>query len=300
MCMLRRYMYMYRYINVIYRKLATKPVWSRLSSLAFRPGSVFQPLLFLYQCYLKELLLLEHIHPLEEKLFFFYYVKIGAGSGLASTWVQTSIQSIDELVSLHECISRFCCGEWCWNEWISVALLVGCLCPVMRFCFVLLDASIWSFVYNDTTMYVLLDAVRMWNLNLLKDKYPGPKFNIKMSYWNRKSHCGDKTILWLSYLHDGISILVRWHLYIESGPNISVAQCKTAVTAVCMHGSCCILALSRRYVVLSMIEICKYIVNVVVFILISYRICSRDVDNMCSVEFRFIFNFTQPNRGPFY
>ena len=29
------------------RKPATKPVWSRLSSLAFRPGSVFQPLLFL-------------------------------------------------------------------------------------------------------------------------------------------------------------------------------------------------------------------------------------------------------------
>ena len=37
-------------------------------------------------------------------------------------------------------------------------------------------------------------------------KYPGPRFNIKMtSYWYRKSHCGDKTILRPSYLHNGIS-----------------------------------------------------------------------------------------------
>ena len=35
---------------------------------------------------------------------------------------------------------------------------------------------------------------------------PGPQFNIKMtSYQCRKSHCGYKTILWLSYLHNGIS-----------------------------------------------------------------------------------------------
>ena len=34
---------------------------------------------------------------------------------------------------------------------------------------------------------------------------PEPWFNIKMSsYQYRKSHCGDKTILWPSYLHNGI------------------------------------------------------------------------------------------------
>ena len=34
----------------------------------------------------------------------------------------------------------------------------------------------------------------------------GGWFNIKMpSYQFRKSHCGDKTILWSSYLHNGIS-----------------------------------------------------------------------------------------------
>ena len=37
-------------------------------------------------------------------------------------------------------------------------------------------------------------------------KDPGPRFNIKMtSYQYRKSHCGDKTILPPSYLHNGIS-----------------------------------------------------------------------------------------------
>ena len=41
-------------------------------------------------------------------------------------------------------------------------------------------------------------------------------FNIKMSaYQYRKSHCRHKTILRPSM---GFPILVRWHLYIESGP----------------------------------------------------------------------------------
>ena len=36
--------------------------------------------------------------------------------------------------------------------------------------------------------------------------YPGPRFNINMSsYQYRKSHCGDKTVVRSSYLHNGIS-----------------------------------------------------------------------------------------------
>ena len=34
---------------------------------------------------------------------------------------------------------------------------------------------------------------------------PGPRFNIKMSYQYRKSHCGDKTVVRSSYLRNGIS-----------------------------------------------------------------------------------------------
>ena len=39
-----------------------------------------------------------------------------------------------------------------------------------------------------------------------RSKYPGPWFNIKMpSYQYRKSHCGDKTVVRSSYLHNGVS-----------------------------------------------------------------------------------------------
>ena len=43
---------------------------------------------------------------------------------------------------------------------------------------------------------------------------PGPWFNIKMSsYQYRKSHCGDKTVITLSYLHNGISYTGKTSLY---------------------------------------------------------------------------------------
>ena len=47
---------------------------------------------------------------------------------------------------------------------------------------------------------------RWWLLISWWHKEPGPWFNINMSsYQYRKSHCGDKTILPPSYLHNGIS-----------------------------------------------------------------------------------------------
>ena len=43
---------------------------------------------------------------------------------------------------------------------------------------------------------------------------PGPWFNIKMSsYQYRKSHCGDKTVVRSSYLHNGISYTGKIPLY---------------------------------------------------------------------------------------
>ena len=43
-------------------------------------------------------------------------------------------------------------------------------------------------------------------LIVLNSLRPGPWFNIKMSsYQYRKSHCGDKTVVRSSYLHNGIS-----------------------------------------------------------------------------------------------
>ena len=48
----------------------------------------------------------------------------------------------------------------------------------------------------------------------------GPWFNIKMSsYQYRKSHCGDKTIYYDRLISTmGFRILVKRHLYTESGP----------------------------------------------------------------------------------
>ena len=43
---------------------------------------------------------------------------------------------------------------------------------------------------------------------------PGPRFNIKMSsYQNRKFHCGDKTVVTSSYLHNGIFYTCKISLY---------------------------------------------------------------------------------------
>ena len=50
----------------------------------------------------------------------------------------------------------------------------------------------------------------------ISPNHPGPWFNIKTSaYQHMKSHCGDKTVVRSSYLHNGIS-------YIQSGtkPNL--------------------------------------------------------------------------------
>ena len=62
-------------------------------------------------------------------------------------------------------------------------------------------------------------------LQWLDLKTPGPWFNIKMSsYRYRKSHCGDKTILRPSYLHNGISYTGKmsslyWIRAQDSSPN---------------------------------------------------------------------------------
>ena len=56
---------------------------------------------------------------------------------------------------------------------------------------------IWDSRHEDLQLFWL--SFKHWEL-------PGGRINIKMSsYQYRKSHCGDKTILRPSYLHNGIS-----------------------------------------------------------------------------------------------
>ena len=48
-------------------------------------------------------------------------------------------------------------------------------------------------------------ATSQWMLQTVNSSSPGPWFNIKMSsYQYRKFHCGDKTVVRSSYLHNGI------------------------------------------------------------------------------------------------
>ena len=54
--------------------------------------------------------------------------------------------------------------------------------------------------------YLNVLFIYIWVQKSGQNEKAGPQFNIKMpSYQYRKSHCGDKTILRPSYLHNGIS-----------------------------------------------------------------------------------------------
>ena len=56
------------------------------------------------------------------------------------------------------------------------------------------------------TLFPQWDFLESYGDLVILKQGPGPRFNIKMlSYQYRKSHCGDKTILRPSYLHNGIS-----------------------------------------------------------------------------------------------
>ena len=63
---------------------------------------------------------------------------------------------------------------------------------------------VWS--DGSSVVSVLWYLCEISSLGNLKEVPAGPWFNIKMSsYQYRKSHCGDKTVVRSSYLHNGIS-----------------------------------------------------------------------------------------------
>ena len=76
-----------------------------------------------------------------------------------------------------------------------------------------LDTSCWyTFLsrqfcrHNNTMAPFSAEAGVFWENKAGICVTPGPQFNIKMlSYQYRKSHCGDKTVVRSSYLHNGIS-----------------------------------------------------------------------------------------------
>ena len=87
-----------------------------------------------------------------------------------------------------------------WSTWVK---------PNLSMC--------WDTIQNVNTSFITLKSIQLVKINIrhcnrrtsimiTKVDTPGLWFNIKMtSYQYRKSHCGDKTILRPSYLHNGIS-----------------------------------------------------------------------------------------------
>ena len=75
------------------------------------------------------------------------------------------------------------------------------------------DASVvWHAQISITPEWCIINQIIWWFLHVINERSPryteppGSCFNIKMtSYQYRKSHCGDKTVLRSSYLHNGIS-----------------------------------------------------------------------------------------------
>ena len=88
-------------------------------------------------------------------------------------------------------------GQW------RGALMFSLICDWINYCVnnrKAGDLRCYHAHYVVTVM--LLQTINGW----LSGKQPGPRFNIKMSsYQDRKSHCGDKTVVRSSYLHNGIS-----------------------------------------------------------------------------------------------
>ena len=74
----------------------------------------------------------------------------------------------------------------------------------------------WIICSDNGLVPLRYQAVTWTNIECMPT---GPRFNIKMSsYHYRNSHCGDKTVVRSSYIHNGISYTGKMTFYIESGP----------------------------------------------------------------------------------
>ena len=130
-------------------------------------------------------------------------------------YIDYNINTIITEVCRYPC----CYGLW-WSTYELAAYTRGWVCQSSH---VPLQGLIGT---QQFALIQLYDRLIVWKLTLhtLIARFhtrPGPRFNIKMiSYQYRKSHCGDKTVVRSSYLHNGISYTGKRHVIIESGPSI--------------------------------------------------------------------------------
>ena len=81
-----------------------------------------------------------------------------------------------------------------------------CVMPCNKIAF--LYAARGSYIMSRSQVYIqdILPDIKGLAWVPIPHLAPGPWFNIKMtSYQDRKSHCGDKTVVRSSYLHNGVS-----------------------------------------------------------------------------------------------
>ena len=85
----------------------------------------------------------------------------------------------------------------------------------------------WDIIFRFVEHDASLTPGSCGNANLVVNcrQLSGPWFNIKMSpYKYRKSHCGDKTVVRSSYLHNGISYSGKMSSLYWISPLVSVVS----------------------------------------------------------------------------
>ena len=108
----------------------------------------------------------------------------------------------------------------CWTHWVGVLHWSSCLLSINS---LWPSDAIWRQRSGSTLAQVMACCLmapshylnQCWLIiSEVQRHSPGGWINIKMSsYQYRKSHCGDKTILRPSYLHNGISYTGKTSLY---------------------------------------------------------------------------------------
>ena len=117
------------------------------------------------------------------------------------------VLKLQQLISLSsssasERFVNVCCPEW------QVSLLMP-IFAVMGSWFLCHSSVVIVYSYLAWNRPIPHSVLAKWSAESLT-WIPGPWFNIKMSsYQYRKSHCGDKTVVRASYLHNGISYTVK-------------------------------------------------------------------------------------------
>ena len=127
-------------------------------------------------------------------------------------------------------ISKLCINDPLWganHQWAADSLHKGQVmqktfpCPDGLKAVRLRPSRLTILAHYATEIFFSVQPCEYWIIQSLQITTTPPEyilargwFNIKiLSYQYRKSHCGDKTILWSSYLHNWISYTGKTFLY---------------------------------------------------------------------------------------